>query len=77
MEKLNGVNYSMLSKVKSRRKSVIERLSAQLKTGRKPMWWFNEQLNKLVQSPVETVELTESDRIRINREIEVLKIRVK
>lgn len=63
MEKLNGVNYSMLSKVKSRRKSVIERLSVQLKTGRKPMWWFNEQLNKLVQSPVETVELTESDRI--------------
>lgn len=76
MEKKNGVKHSMQSKVQSRRKSVIERLEKQLKTGRKPLFWFNEQLNRLVQSPVETVELTDHDRNRINKEIEILKARV-
>ena len=76
MKKVNGVNFSMQSKIKSRRRNVIERLEAQLKTGRKPLFWFNETLNRLVQSPVETVELTEHDRNRINKEIETLKARI-
>lgn len=76
MEKKNGVNYSLLSKVKSRRRNVIERLEAQLKTGNKPMWWFNEELNKFVESPVEKVPLTDHDRNRIKRELETLKTRI-
>ena len=66
----------MKNGVKSRRVGVIERLEAQLKTGRKPLFWFNETLNRLVQSPVETVELTDHDRNRINKEIETLKARI-
>jgi hypothetical protein len=76
MKKKNGVNYSLSSKVKSRRKNVIERLEAQLKTGKKPMWWFNEKLGKKVQSPVETVPLTDHDIIRIKNELEILKTRI-
>jgi len=76
MKKVNGVNFSMQSKIKSRRRNVIERLEAQLKTGRKPLFWFNETLNRLVQSPVETVELTDHDRNRISKEIETLKTRI-
>ena len=76
MKKKNGVNHSLVLKVKSRRKAVIERLEAQLKSGRKPLFWFNEKLGKIVQSPVETVLLTDSDIVRINKEIEVLKTRV-
>ena len=76
MEKKNGVNHSMQSKVQSRRRSVIERLEKQLKIGRKPLFWFNENLKRLVQSPVETVELTDHDRNRISKEIETLKTRI-
>ena len=76
MKKVNGVNHSMQLKVVSRRKNVIARLENQLKIGRKPLFWFNEQLGKIVQSPVETVELTQSDRIRIEKEISILKSRI-
>ena len=77
MKKVNGVNHPMQLKVVSRRKNVIARLENQLKIGRKPLFWFNEQLSKIVQSPVETVELTETDINRIKKEIEVLKTRIK
>ena len=77
MKKVNGVNHSMQLKVVFRRKNVIARLENQLKVGRKPLFWFNEQLGKIVQSPVETVELTETDINRIKKEIEVLKTRIK
>lgn len=77
MNKKNGVNHSLQLSVVSRRKRVIERLENQLKIGRKPLFWFNEQLNKIVQSPVETVELSESDIKRINSEISTLKTRLK
>lgn len=76
MKKVNGVNHSMQLKVVSRRKNVIARLENQLKIGRKPLFWFNEKLGKIVQSPVETVELTQSDRIRIEKEITTLKSRI-
>ena len=76
MKKVNGVNHSMQLKVVSRRKNVIARLENQLKVGRKPLFWFNEKLGKIVQSPVETVELTQSDRTRIEKEIAILKSRI-
>lgn len=63
MEKKNGVNYSLLSKVKSRRKNVIEHLEAQLKTGTKNDF-------------KEVLPLTDHDRTRINRELEILKSRI-
>ena len=76
MKKVNGVNHPMQLKVVSRRKNVIARLEKQLKIGRKPLFWFNENLKRIVQSPVETVELTQSDRIRIEKEISILKSRI-
>ena len=76
MKKVNGVNHPMQLKVVSRRKNVIARLEKQLKIGRKPLFWFNEKLKIIVQSPVETVELTQSDRIRIEKEISILKSRI-
>lgn len=76
MKKVNGVNHSMQLKVVSRRKNVIARLENQLKVGRKPLFWFNEKLGKIVQSPVETVELTQFDRTRIEKEITILKSRI-
>lgn len=77
MQKKNGVNHSMLTAVQSRRRNVIVRLENQLKSGRKPLFWFNEKLKRTIQSPVETVELTEADINRIKKEIEVLKTRIK
>ena len=76
MKKVNGVNHSMQLKVVSRRKSALSRLENQLKVGRKPLFCFNEKFGKIVQSPVETVELTQSDRVRIEKEITILKSRI-
>ena len=63
MEKKNGVNHSMLIAAKSRRKSVIERLELQLKSG--------------VKSTKDGVKpLSDSDIKRINQELSILKTRV-
>jgi hypothetical protein len=64
MTKKNGVNHSLLIAVKARRKSVIERLEYQLKSGEK------------TSKHGENLPLTESDRNRINKEIETLKTRI-
>lgn len=76
MTKKNGVNYSMQLSVQNRRKRVIERLESQLKLNHKPLFWFNEELKRNVQSPIETVALIEQDRNRINKELETLKKRI-
>lgn len=63
MEKMNGVKHSMLIAAKSRRKSVIERLELQLKSG--------------VKSTKDGVKpLSDSDIKRINQELSILKTRV-
>jgi hypothetical protein len=63
MTKKNGVNHSLLIAAKSRRKSVIERLEAQLKVGIKT----TKNGDRV---------LSDSDITRINKEITVLKTRV-
>lgn len=63
MTKKNGVNHSLQLSVVSRRKNVIVRLEAQLKSG-----------VKNVKQSVE--KLTESDIKRINSEIAILKSRI-
>lgn len=66
MTKKNGVNHSMQLSTVSRRKRVIERLENQLKVGYK------------TKGPISTtVKLTESDTIRINKELATLKSRLK
>lgn len=63
MTKMNGVNHAMLIAAKTRRKSVIERLELQLKSG--------------VKSTKEGVKpLSDSDIKRINQELSTLKTRV-
>ena len=65
MKKQNGVNHSLLIAAKSRRKSVIERLEAQLKVGLK------------TKGPTATtVPLSDHDIKRINQELVTLKSRV-
>lgn len=65
MKKLNGVNHSMQLKVVSRRKNVINRLELQLKRGFKS------------KGPgYDNVVLSESDKIRIEKEIAILKSRI-
>lgn len=63
MKKKNGVNYSTQLKVNSRRKSVIERLELQLKSGNKTTKEGN-------------VKLLTGDISRINKEISILKSRI-
>lgn len=63
MKKQNGVNHSLLIAAKSRRKSVIERLEAQLKVGIKT-------------TKIGDRILSDTDIIRINKEITVLKTRI-
>lgn len=65
--KHNGVNWNKSSKSKQRRKSVIERLKAQLKLGKKTI---------TVEKKVEIVPLSEKDVNRINKELEVLETRI-
>jgi hypothetical protein len=65
MTKKNGVNHSMLMKVKSRRKAVIERLEAQLKSGLKSKHPWGEAM-----------PLSDNDRSRIKKEIETLNKRI-
>jgi len=64
MEKRNGVNHSLLIATKSRRKGVIERLTTQLKTGTKQT------------KTAGIISLSDTDRIRIQKEIDVLKTRI-
>lgn len=73
MQKANGVNYSMTSKVQSRRKSVIERLEKQLQSGTKVM---SNKEHKLLGGSNNIIPLSESDIKRINLEIKTLKARV-
>ena len=61
--KKNGVNYSMNSKAKLRRKSALERLESQLKSGKKTYRF-------------DSISLTEEDKKRIESEIETLKTRI-
>jgi len=66
MTKKNGVNYSLQENMKSRRRNVINRLESQLKSGWKtcgPKSQFSDPL-------------TDSDRNRINKEIDILKTRI-
>ena len=67
MQKLNGVKHSMSVKSQIRRKSVIERLEAQLKSGVKT---FGNYISG------GTTDLTKSDIKRINSELLTLKSRV-
>ena len=65
MKKVNGVNHSMQLKVVSRRKNVINRLELQLKQGFKS------------KGPnYDNVILSESDKMRIEKEITILKSRI-
>lgn len=59
--------------VKNRRRRVIQRLETQLKASTKPEFVLRN--NKKVQSK-NTVELSDSDRSRIEKEITVLKTRI-
>lgn len=61
--KKNGVNHSMISKVVVRRKSALERLENQLKSGKK-------------NTDYGVVNLTEKDKKRIENEIAILKTRI-
>ena len=61
--KKNGVNYSMSTKVVLRRKSALDRLESQLKSGKK-------------NTDCGVVSLTEKDRKRIETEITILKTRI-
>lgn len=70
------MKHSMSSKSVEKRKKVIVRLEKQLQENIKPLKWFNENLNRIVQSPVEFVPLTDSDKHRIQKEIEILKTRI-
>ncbi len=63
-KKQNGVNHSMTAKSQARRKKVIERLEAQLKSGTKTV-------KETANAP-----LTEKDIARINSELAILKTRV-
>ena len=64
-KKHNGVNYPSTAKVIARRKSVIERLEAQLKRGMKSHKESHLQ-----------ILLTDNDIKRINRELDILKSRL-
>lgn len=68
--KNNGVNHSMSVNVQNRRKKVIDRLEAQLKSGEKPYYDKNDKIIGM------NVPLTEFDIKRINSEITVLKSRI-
>jgi hypothetical protein len=63
MKKKNGVNHSMQIATKSRRKSVIERLELQLQS-------------KVKNTKNGVEKLTVQDIARINKELEILKVRV-
>lgn len=64
MEKRNGVNHSMQLSTIARRKNVIVRLEAQLKSGLK------------TKGPMDTtIKLSETDIKRINSELVILKSR--
>ncbi len=66
MTKKNGVNHSMQLSVVSRRKRVIERLELKLKRNTK----FNGKFSEIC------IELSDADKNRIKKEIEILKARV-
>lgn len=68
--KTNGVKWNKSSKSKQRRKSVIERLETQLKSGVKPIEAMRLSKDKSTQP------LTDLDIKRINKEIETLKQRI-
>ena len=67
MTKKNGVNHSMQLSCISRRKRSLERLELQLKAGQKP----KKDCKELV-----FVDLTDADKNRIKKEIEILKSRI-
>lgn len=71
--KTNGVKWNKSSKSKQRRKAVIERLEAQLKSNDKP-----EKLVRDGRSIISKmrVMLSKEDIARINKEIEILKQRI-
>jgi hypothetical protein len=70
MKKKNGVNHSLLIATKSCRKGVIERLNAQLKSGVK------NPGKKIGVGTNKPVPLTDSDRVRIQKELDTLKTRI-
>jgi len=70
MTKKNGVNHSLLIATKSRRKGVIERLNAQLKSEVK------NPSKKMGVNTTKPISLTDSDRVRIQRELDILKTRI-
>lgn len=68
MQKQSGVNHSMSKKAQARRVKVIERLQRQLSSGKK--------VHSDAELGTQIVDLTDHDRSRIAREINVLHERV-
>jgi hypothetical protein len=64
MRKRNGVNWSKIPNAKARRYNAMSRLEAQLKSG-----------NKTTKSG-DVVELSDKDKKRISKEVEILKERI-
>lgn len=60
-----------------RRESALRLLEAQLESGVKPLKTLDEKRNKFVTSRTEKVPLEEKDRVRIQKNIEILRNKIK